>query len=439
VPVSLARLLPDEPPLGGATDPIRVLIVEDDEDYREIVGDELSWHGFAVRSFADGDSLLGSLDSAAKADVIVLDWRLPDISGIDLLPELRRHGVNLPVVFLTSHAQPANEKLAFERGALDFIDKTRGVAFLAKRLRLVSKHCKPVANPKADKPKVDKPKVDKPIVYGKRALRNVGRVPGMSAERIDWYYGDKGQIVGPLSFEGVVARINQAGIEKHLVWTQGMLHWADAKTVPAFTSLFRARPPPLPSSLLSEGEARMRLASAASPPVLSAPPILRQDPQEKAQPPSASSPHYEHAPAWRRRILGHLGSTVAVVFGVLAFFGAMGGVGSGDHAFEGLLTAGSVLILGALAYRSAKKRRLGEVASTPLRCVGEGIAILLLLLSVLLQKDLEKQIVTEPFATVLIPVWALVAYLLVALWPRRSSSTYCTFTHSAPYPDRDGS
>ena len=135
-------------------DPIRVLIVEDDEHYREIVGDELSWHGFAVRSFADGDSLLGSLDAAAEADVIVLDWRLPNISGIDLLPELRRRGVNLPAVFLTSHAQPANEKLAFERGALDFIDKMRGVEFLAKRLRLASELGKPVANTKADKPTV---------------------------------------------------------------------------------------------------------------------------------------------------------------------------------------------------------------------------------------------------------------------------------------------
>jgi two-component system response regulator ChvI len=66
-------------------DPIRVLLVEDDEDYREIVGDELSWHGFAVRSFADGELLLGSLDITAEADVIVLDWRLPTISGIDLL------------------------------------------------------------------------------------------------------------------------------------------------------------------------------------------------------------------------------------------------------------------------------------------------------------------------------------------------------------------
>jgi hypothetical protein len=74
-----------------------------------------------------------------------------------------------------------------------------------------------------------------------------------------------------------------------------------------------------------------------------------------------------------------------------------------------------------------------------LRRVGEGVAILLLLLTVLLQKDLENQIATEPFATVLIPVWALVAYLLVALWPGRSTSIYGTFTRSAPYPDRDGS
>jgi DNA-binding response OmpR family regulator len=115
--------------------PIRVLIVEDDENYREIVSSELEWHGFAVRSFADGDALLGSLDATAEADVIVLDWRPPTISGIDLLPELRQRGVTLPMVFLTSHAEPTYEKLAFERGALDFIDKTRGVEILATRLK----------------------------------------------------------------------------------------------------------------------------------------------------------------------------------------------------------------------------------------------------------------------------------------------------------------
>ena len=120
-------------------DPIRVLFVEDDEDFREIVGDELSWNGFAVRSFADGASLLGSLDAAADADVIILDWRLPNISGIDLLPQLRQRGVRLPVAFLDEPRGPAHEKLAFEHGALDFVDKTRGMEVLASRLRQVVK------------------------------------------------------------------------------------------------------------------------------------------------------------------------------------------------------------------------------------------------------------------------------------------------------------
>jgi two-component system response regulator ChvI len=132
-------------------DPIRVLFVEDDEDYREIVGGELAWQGFAVRCFADGAALLDSLEAAADADVIILDWRLPNISGIDLLPELRQRGVTLPVVFLTSHADPAYEKLAFERGALDFVDKTRGVEILVRRLRLAAESGRAAALPGAGK------------------------------------------------------------------------------------------------------------------------------------------------------------------------------------------------------------------------------------------------------------------------------------------------
>ena len=114
---------------------IRVAFVEDDDDYREAVSGELADYGFDVTTFCDGTALLAAFAEGAEAEIIVLDWSLPSVSGIDLLPQLRRRGVNLPVVFLTSHPQPANEQLAFERGALDFIDKTRGVEVLASRLR----------------------------------------------------------------------------------------------------------------------------------------------------------------------------------------------------------------------------------------------------------------------------------------------------------------
>jgi two-component system response regulator ChvI len=115
----------------------RVIVVDDDEYYREMLTAELTDNGFVVHGFADGQSLLDSIEVAADADVVVLDWGLPRTSGIDLLPQIRRLGVNLPVVFLTGRALTANETLAFDRGATDFIDKARGMPILIRRLRLV--------------------------------------------------------------------------------------------------------------------------------------------------------------------------------------------------------------------------------------------------------------------------------------------------------------
>jgi two-component system, OmpR family, response regulator ChvI len=145
-------------------DLIRVLHVEDDPNCREAIADQLSDHGFVVRSFADAISLADGLAVSREADIILLDWDLPDISGIELLVELRRFGVNLPVVFLTGYGFTAQESLAFEAGAVDFIDKARGVEVLARRLRRLLKAPKPAAVPSAS------------IVCGKLLLNpNVGR------------------------------------------------------------------------------------------------------------------------------------------------------------------------------------------------------------------------------------------------------------------------
>jgi DNA-binding response OmpR family regulator len=116
-------------------DRIRVLYVEDDPNCREAIADELSDYGFIVRSFADGASLVDALGIAPQADVIILDWGLPDAPGIDLLAQLRQSGVYLPVVFFTGYAFDTKENLAFDSGADDFIDKAGGVEILVRRLR----------------------------------------------------------------------------------------------------------------------------------------------------------------------------------------------------------------------------------------------------------------------------------------------------------------
>jgi two-component system, OmpR family, response regulator ChvI len=128
-------------------DTIKVLHVEDDPNCREAIADQLSDHGFVVRSFADAISLADGLAVSSEADIILLDWDLPGVSGIELLVELRQCGVNLPVVFLTGYGFTAQENLAFETGAVDFIDKARGVEILARRLRRLLKARESAAAP----------------------------------------------------------------------------------------------------------------------------------------------------------------------------------------------------------------------------------------------------------------------------------------------------
>lgn len=126
---------------------IRVAFVEDDDDYREAVSNELADYGFDVTTFCEGSALLASFAEGAETEIILLDWSLPSVSGIDLLPRLRRNGVAVPVVFLTGRSLPAYEKLAFDRGALDFVDKARGVPILAHRLRLIADSVKKPSDP----------------------------------------------------------------------------------------------------------------------------------------------------------------------------------------------------------------------------------------------------------------------------------------------------
>jgi two-component system response regulator ChvI len=151
---------------AGTNDVIQVLLVEDDDDYSETLADQLSLEGFAVQRFADAAALFEQLGAAADADVIVLDWMLPKTSGIDLLPRLRRYGVTVPIVFLTARPLAKYERLAFERGAIDFIDKVRGVEVLARRLRRAVAATKPAPIPKPESR----------VTCGRLALRpDVGR------------------------------------------------------------------------------------------------------------------------------------------------------------------------------------------------------------------------------------------------------------------------
>lgn len=117
---------------------LRVILVDNDAFFCRMLTAGLEGHGFSVKVFADGQALLRTPDLALDADIIVLDWNLPHIRGIDLLPRMHRLGINVPVVFLTDKPLAINEAMAFDRGAADFVDKSRGVAILVHRLRVAA-------------------------------------------------------------------------------------------------------------------------------------------------------------------------------------------------------------------------------------------------------------------------------------------------------------
>ena len=114
-----------------------IVLVDDDEHYREVLSADLADRGFAVACFADGPSFLEAVSRGVEAEVALLDWALPEMSGFELLGALRDRGFGLPVVFLTGYAMAERELLALDRGAVDFIDKARGTEVLAHRLRLI--------------------------------------------------------------------------------------------------------------------------------------------------------------------------------------------------------------------------------------------------------------------------------------------------------------
>jgi two-component system response regulator AtoC len=99
-----------------------ILIVDDDRSIRELLSMHLEERGFGVIAAATGaDGFRLATEGAPSA--IVLDMRLPDASGIDLIPELKKRAAEAPVLMITAHHDMATTILAMKAGAFDYIHK----------------------------------------------------------------------------------------------------------------------------------------------------------------------------------------------------------------------------------------------------------------------------------------------------------------------------
>jgi len=116
----------------------RLLLVDDDDFFRESLGLNLIDEGFAVTSFSNGADTLKFFEAGGEADVLLLDWRMPGMDGLEVLRQLRRRGLQTPVIFLTVLSDDIYEEAALEGGAVDFIDKSKRLSILLKRVNLIA-------------------------------------------------------------------------------------------------------------------------------------------------------------------------------------------------------------------------------------------------------------------------------------------------------------
>lgn len=114
-----------------------ILIVDDDEMFRESLIQNLSDAGFETRAFGDGQSALQELANAELPDVILLDWKMPGMTGIEVLRRLRSLEIDVPVVFLTVLSDQFYEEAGLIEGAVDFIEKSRSFSILLRRIELI--------------------------------------------------------------------------------------------------------------------------------------------------------------------------------------------------------------------------------------------------------------------------------------------------------------
>ncbi len=112
----------------------KVLIVEDDADFLSRLQEWLSLEKFIVESTCDGSDALDRLKTY-QYDVIVLDWNLPGMSGVDVLDAFRKNGGKTPVLMLTGRNTVKEKTTGLDAGADDYLTKPFDLLELSARLR----------------------------------------------------------------------------------------------------------------------------------------------------------------------------------------------------------------------------------------------------------------------------------------------------------------
>ena len=114
--------------------PLNVLLVDDEKDFRLATSRALSKRGFAVITAVNGEEAIASVRSM-RPDIVLLDLKMPGMSGIETLQKLRQIEKSLPVMILTGHGSFHDALSGINLEIVDFIQKPVDMDLLVAQVR----------------------------------------------------------------------------------------------------------------------------------------------------------------------------------------------------------------------------------------------------------------------------------------------------------------
>lgn len=121
-----------------------VLVVEDEPAQREVLSYNLEAEGFSVARAENGEEALMLVDEA-QPDIIVLDWMLPNVSGIEVCRQLKMRSETrgVPIIMLSARSEEVDRVRGLETGADDYVIKPYSVIELMARVRAQLRRTRP--------------------------------------------------------------------------------------------------------------------------------------------------------------------------------------------------------------------------------------------------------------------------------------------------------
>ena len=147
--------MPDDLREHGASKPVsgmkpKVLIVEDETAVVTLLRYNLEHQGFEVEAVSDGEEALVAIEENPP-DLVLLDWMLPQLSGIEVCRQLRRKPATkqLPIILLTARGEEADTVRGLESGADDYVTKPFSPAELTARVHALLRRSRPALSDEA--------------------------------------------------------------------------------------------------------------------------------------------------------------------------------------------------------------------------------------------------------------------------------------------------